>query len=220
MGHRPTDDRAPTHDGHPHGLGSCTGRRLTLRTKFNVVIEKTARELRGTPCLELEDAAPPKQEICCSRMFGKRLHDLPPIREAVATYAARACEKLRAQGSVCKRVQVSIRTGMFNPDEPKFAKGVSMELPYPADDTRLITKAACEGLELLYRPGEFTGDLFAEVQSERATKAMAVMDAINARWGRGTVRPGGVPAAPEWGMRRELMSRSYTTRLDELWEVQ
>ncbi|WP_079456459.1 S24 family peptidase [Pseudomonas aeruginosa] len=64
------------------------------------------------------------------------------------------------------------------------------------------------------------GDLFAEVQSERATKAMAVMDAINARWGRGTVRPGGVPAAPEWGMRRELMSRSYTTRLDELWEVQ
>ncbi|MCT4932846.1 DUF4113 domain-containing protein, partial [Pseudomonas aeruginosa] len=209
----------------------------TLRTKFNVVIEKTARELRGTPCLELEDAAPPKQEICCSRMFGKRLHDLPPIREAVATYAARACEKLRAQGSVCKRVQVSIRTGMFNPDEPKFAKGVSMELPYPTDDTRLITKAACEGLECLYRPGfafskaevllldlrrpgEFTGDIFAEVQSERATKAMAVMDAINARWGRGTVRPGGVPAAPEWGMRRELMSRSYTTRLDELWEVQ
>lgn len=208
----------------------------TLRTKFNVVIEKTARELRGTPCLELEDAAPPKQEICCSRMFGKRLHDLPPIREAVATYAARACEKLRAQGSVCKRVQVSIRTGMFNPDEPKFAKGVSMELPYPTDDTRLITKAACEGLELLYRPGfafskaevllldlrrpgEFTGDLFAEVQPERASKAMAVMDAINARWGRGTVRPGGVPAAPEWGMRRELMSRSYTTRLDELWEV-
>ncbi|HIE2398731.1 TPA: DUF4113 domain-containing protein, partial [Pseudomonas aeruginosa] len=71
----------------------------------------------------------------------------------------------------------------------------------------------------LRQPGEFTGDLFAEVQPERATKAMAVMDAINARWGRGTVRPGGVPAAPEWGMRRELMSRSYTTRLDELWEV-
>ncbi len=56
----------------------------TLRTKFNVVIEKTARELRGTPCLELEDAAPPKQEICCSRMFGKRLHDLPPIRKDIA----------------------------------------------------------------------------------------------------------------------------------------
>ncbi|MBG6886108.1 DUF4113 domain-containing protein [Pseudomonas aeruginosa] len=48
---------------------------------------------------------------------------------------------------------------------------------------------------------------------------MAVMDAINARWGRGTVRPGGVPAEPDWGMRRELKSRSYTTRLEQLWEV-
>ncbi|WP_435605901.1 Y-family DNA polymerase [Pseudomonas knackmussii] len=208
----------------------------TLRKQFNVVVEKTARELRGVACLELEEAAPPKQEICCSRMFGKRLSELPPIREAVATYAARACEKLRAQGSVCKRVQVSIRTGMFNPDEPKFAKGVSTELPYPTDDTRVITKAAGEGLELIYRPGfafskaevllmdlrqpgEFTGDLFAEKQPEKAGRAMAVMDAINARWGKGTVRPGGVPAEPDWGMRRELMSRCFTTRLDQLWVV-
>ena len=75
----------------------------TLRKQFSVVVEKTARELRGTPCFELDGPAPPKQETCCSRMFGKRQHELAPIREAVVTYAARACEKLRAQGSVCKR---------------------------------------------------------------------------------------------------------------------
>ncbi|OWJ98223.1 DNA polymerase V subunit UmuC [Pseudomonas sp. A46] len=228
--------------GHLNGMGIRTAWDLaqadawTLRQKFSVVIEKTARELRGVSCLELEETQPPKQEICCSRMFGKRLHELQPIREAVATYAARACEKLRAQGSVCKQVRVSIRTGMFNPDEPKFAKGVSIELPYPTDDTRMITKAAGEGLEMIYRagfayskaevllldlrqPGEFTGDLFAPVQSERATQAMAVMDAINARWGKGTMRPGGVPVSPDWGMRRELMSQSYTTKLDQLWTV-
>nr|WP_317848731.1 hypothetical protein [Pseudomonas sp. GL-B-16] len=85
-----------------------------LRQKFNVVVEKTARELGGLACLELGEAAPPKQEICCSRMFEKRLHELPPIREAVAMYAARAAEKLREQGSVCRRVHVSIRTGILN----------------------------------------------------------------------------------------------------------
>lgn len=95
----------------------------TLRARFNVVLERTPRELQGIPCAELDDATPPKQEICCSRMFGVRLHELAPIREAVAAYVARACEKLRAQGSVCKRVRVSIRTGMFNPDEPRFARG-------------------------------------------------------------------------------------------------
>lgn len=82
----------------------------TLRQTFSVVVEKTARELTGTACLELDEAEPPKQEICCSRMFGRRLEQLAPIEQAVATYVARAAEKLRAQGSVCKRKRVSIRT--------------------------------------------------------------------------------------------------------------
>lgn len=68
----------------------------TFRMKFSVVLEKTARELAGTPCLEFEDPNPPKQEICCSRMFGKRLTEIQPIKEAVATYVKRAAEKLRA----------------------------------------------------------------------------------------------------------------------------
>ncbi|EKQ6351882.1 Y-family DNA polymerase [Pseudomonas aeruginosa] len=208
----------------------------TLRSKFSVVVEKTARELRGTSCLALEEQVPPKQEICCSRMFGKRLHELPPIREAVATYSARACEKLRTQRSLCKKVRISIRTGMFNPDEPKFAKGIICELPYPTDDTRLITKAASAGLELIYRAGfafskaeillldlrqrgEFTDDLFVATPPVAAERVMGVMDAINARWGRGTMRPAGVPANPDWGMRREMMSPSYTTRIDQLWTV-
>ena len=208
----------------------------TLRKQFSVVVEKTARELRGTPCLELEEAAAPKQEICCSRMFGKRLEDLTSIREAVAAYAARASEKLRAQQSMCKRVRVSIRTGMFNPDEPKFAKGVVCELPYPTDDTRYITRAAIAGLEHVYREGfafskaevllmdlrqrgEYTDDLFTETQPAASERVMGVLDAINAKWGRNTLRPGRVPTAPDWGMRREMMSQSFTTRLDQLWEV-
>lgn len=208
----------------------------TLRKQFSVLVEKTARELRGTPCLDLEEAAPPKQEICCSRMFGKRLLELGPIREAVAAYAARAAEKLRAQQSMCKRVRVSIRTGMFNPDEPKFAKGVVVELPYPTDDTRYITRAAIAGLEHVYREGfsfskaevllmdirqrgEYTDDLFAETQPAASEQVMAVLDAINAKWGRNTLRPGRVPTAPDWGMRQEMMSKSYTTKLDDLFTV-
>ncbi len=208
----------------------------TIRKRFSVVVEKTARELRGTACLGLEDEPAAKQEICCSRMFGQRLHELAPIREAVATYAARASEKLRAQGSLCKKVRVSIRTGMFNPAEPKFAKGVICELPYPTDDTRLIIRTATEGLELVYREGfafskaevllldlrrcgEYTPDLFTAEQSAAAERVMEVMDKINAKWGRGTMRPASAPAAPDWGMRRELMSQSFTTRVSELWRV-
>ena len=48
---------------------------------------------------------------------------------------------------------MSIRTCMFNPDEAKYAKGIICELPYPADDTRLITKAATAGLQHVFRDG-------------------------------------------------------------------
>jgi len=205
----------------------------TLRKQYSVIIEKTARELRGTPCLALEEAAPPKQEICSSRAFGERLRSIEPIREAVATYTTRACEKLRAQGSRCKKVRVSIRTGMFNPDEAKYAKGVVCELPYPTDDTRLIIRAAVAGLDQVFREGhayakaevllldlrqqgEFTDDLFAEVQPAAAERVMGVLDQINGRWGKGTLRPASVPDAPGWGMRQELKSPSYTTAYQSL----
>ncbi|QUN70688.1 DUF4113 domain-containing protein (plasmid) [Pseudomonas sp. JS425] len=208
----------------------------TLRMKFSVLLEKTARELAGTPCLELEDPAPPKQEICCSRMFGKRLTEIQPIKEAVATYVQRAAEKLRAQHSLCKKVRVSVRTGMFNPDEAKYANGIMVELPYPTNDVRMLTKAVMQAVDHIYRPGfkyskaevllmdlrqpgEYTDDLFAEVQPTVSNKLMGVLDEINGRWGRGTLRTASVPVNPEWGMRRELISQSYTTRLDQLWTV-
>ena len=208
----------------------------TLRKKFSIVIEKTARELAGTSCLELDEPDPPKQEICCSRMFGKRLTELPPIKEALATYMMRASEKLRAQGSLCKKVRVCIRTGMFNPEEAKYANGVVVDLPYPTDDVRLLTKAAVDAVDHIYRPGfkyskaevmllnlcqsgEYTDDLFAVSQPAEATRVMTVLDQINGRWGRGTLRSASVPSNPDWGMRREMMSQSYTTRLDQLWRV-
>ncbi|WP_313645677.1 Y-family DNA polymerase [Pseudomonas sp.] len=208
----------------------------TLREKFSVVIEKTARELAGTSCLELDEAEPPKQEICCSRMFGRRLSELAPIKQAVATYVGRAAEKLRAQGSVCKRMRISIRTGMLNPDEVHHAQGALVELPYPTCDTLLMTRLATDAVSRIFRPGmryskaevllmdlrqpgEFSQDLFALEQSPDCARLMQVMDDINQRWGRGTLRTASVPAAPDWAMRRELLSQSYTTRLDQLWTV-
>ncbi|MDD1967478.1 translesion error-prone DNA polymerase V subunit UmuC [Pseudomonas putida] len=208
----------------------------TLRHKFSVVIEKTARELAGTPCLELGEAEPPRQEICCSRMFGDRVTTIEPIKEAVATYTHRAAEKLRGQNSLCKKIRVSIRTGMFNPDEAKYANAALVELPYPTNDVRLMTKAATEAVNRLFRegfkyskaevllmdlrqPGEFTDDLFTAAQPEACGKIMRVLDRINDRWGRGTLRVATVPPSPDWAMRQDLLSARFTTNLGQLFTV-
>lgn len=62
--------------GIPSATASAKAGPMTLRAKFSVVLERTVRELAGVSCLELDEPDPPKQEICCSRMFGKRLTDL------------------------------------------------------------------------------------------------------------------------------------------------
>ncbi len=208
----------------------------SLRQQFSVVLEKTARELRGISCLHLAEAEPPRQMICSSKMFGARVRELPLIREAVAAYVSKAAEKLRAQGSLAGALQVAIRTGMHNHSQPRYANAVNCPLPYPTDDTRVLAAAAVRGLDVIYRPGyayskaevllmdlrqcgEFTGDLFAVTPRSGADRLMAVVDRINAREGRGTVRLGRIPAVPKWAMRREMLSQRYTTRWDELMVV-
>lgn len=88
-----------------------------------------------------------------------------------------------------------------------------------------MTKAAVEAVERVYRPGlkyskaevllvslcqkgDYTDDLFSISQPQATEKVMGVLDAINGRWGRGTLRVASVPTDPDWGMRREMMSQS------------
>ncbi|HDZ54859.1 MAG TPA: hypothetical protein ENI17_15175 [Pseudomonas xinjiangensis] len=68
-----------------------------LRKRFGVVMEKTARKLRGITCLKMEPESPAKKEICSSRAFGQRVYDLNGLKQAVASYTTRAAEKLRSQ---------------------------------------------------------------------------------------------------------------------------
>lgn len=114
----------------------------------------------------------------------------------------RASEKLRDQGSLCMKVRICIRTGMFNLEEAKNANGVVVDMPYPTDDVRLLTKAAVDDVDRIYRqgfkyikaevmllnlcqPGEYTDDLFATSQPAESTRVMTVLDEINGRWGGG-----------------------------------
>lgn len=199
-----------------------------LRQRFSVLIENTIRELRGLACVGLEDEALARMEICCSRSFGTRLKTLEPIQEGVTAYATR--------GSLCRQIRVSLRTGMFNPNEAKYANGLISQLPYPTDDTRLLIRAALRGIEQLYREGfsyakaevllldlckkdEYTPDLFSTEQPIKSEHLMATLDAVNGRWGRGTLQPARLAKPAGWAMRQQLLSPCYTTRWQELWAV-
>jgi DNA polymerase V len=205
-----------------------------IRAQFGVVMERTCNELRGISCLELEDVAPAKQQIMSSRSFGSPVTTLAELREAVASYVSRAAEKLRAQGSVAAAIQVYIQTNRFKESDLQYSEGLLVPLPDPTDDTRLLTSAATLGLGLIFKPGyqykkagimltlisdkaKRQQTLFDDpLQRAQSAKLMAAMDAINAEFGRDTVRAGATGTEKRWAMRSENRSPRFTTRWDEL----
>src|SRR5450830_773531 len=75
-----------------------------VRSRWGVVLERTVRELQGTPCIDLDQAPEPKQEIACTRSFGHPVTEFGDLNEAVTEFASRAAQKLRKQGSLAGQV--------------------------------------------------------------------------------------------------------------------
>ncbi|PXW85007.1 DNA polymerase V [Nitrosomonas sp. Nm84] len=206
-----------------------------LRARFSVVMEKIIREINGTSCIELEEINPPKKQIVSSRSFGIPVSDLASLEESVSLYISRAAEKLRRQQSYAGSVHVSIRTSPFNEKEPYYANGMTIALPRQTDDTRLLTKVALWGLRRIYRRGyqyqkagvmlsELVSrqyrqlDLFGSISAadNQSSKLMSVMDHINARMGRGTIKLASEGFKQPWKMKQGNKSPNYTTNWDEL----
>ena len=201
-----------------------------MRTRFSVVVERTVRELRGVSCLDLQEVVPEKQQIMSSRSFGQLVYDLAELEEAVASYVAKSAEKLRNQNSLAGAVQVYIRTNVFKPEAPQYQRAVTVPLPEASSDTRVLTRWALRVLRRIYRPGfgyhkagitlmnivPATNQQFSLFASGGAVDArslalMGVLDGINGKYGRGTMRLAVEGVEKSWQMRRGNLSPGYTT---------
>ncbi len=200
-----------------------------VRSHLSVMGERVVRELNGESCLGLE-VVQPNQQIICSKSFGHRITALSLIEEAVANYAARACERLRSQHLIAGGLQVFLMTGYQ--DARPYSNALTQAFPSPGSDSRLVIRLAKWLLRRIYRPGypylkagvmllDLTsarqpaqGDLF--LPNRDNPKLMAALDGINRIMGRdqlffaaqGTQRP--------WKMRMAHRSPRYTTDWREL----
>lgn len=203
----------------------------TVRGRWSVVLERTVRELQGTPCVELEHAPAPKQEIACTRSFGHPVTDLNDLSEAVTEFACRAAVKLRKQNSLVAQVLVFIRTSPFRKD-PQYSRSTTIPLRRPSADTALIVGAALAGLRAIYRQGfkyAKAGVMLLDLQSDTVDqweldlqdedapdrgKLMTTLDGLNQRYGRGTVLMASAGLAGDkraWAMKQERRTPGYTT---------
>ena len=208
-----------------------------IRKHFNVVLERTVRELRGEPCLGLEEFAPVKQEIVCSRSFGGRITEYHEMRQAICSYASRAAEKLRGEHQYCRFISAFVKTSPFALNEPYYGNSASVKLLTPTQDSRDIITAATKCLDAIWRDGHryqkagvMLGDFYSQGVAQlnlfddnapwkNSEKLMEVLDHLNAKDGRGTLYFAGQGIQTAWQMKREMLSPRYTTRFCDLLKV-
>lgn len=204
-----------------------------------VVGVRLIKELNGIACIPMKDPLEVKKMIATTRMFGKPVFELNDIREAVATYTARAAEKLRRQYCAAGMLQVFVVTNgnknekyEYNPQSryqyTTFSKATA--------ETGELIRYALPLADKLYQPGlkylkagvilsslvpdnSIQTNLFTTELQNRRNLLMQAVDNINFSHRDDIVKYVASGLKRNWKMRQELRSKRYTTRWDELFEI-
>ena len=249
-----------------HDAGVRTGAALAAlpeawlrRHLGGVVGQRLWRELHGQPCLEwnpaewddddrLRPGTASRHSVACTRSFGHPQYEPAVLAEAVATFAARAAEKLRRQGLAAHLVTVLLGTHRYAPAAGPSTFTTVVALAAASQDVGALTQAAVAGLQRLCRPGvayQRAGVVFSGLEpagqaqlglftpsaahQQRRQQLMRTLDALNARFGRQLVRlaatgvssraANGQLRPPSWAGRSAHRSPHYTTGWAELWQL-
>ena len=220
-----------------NAMGVTTAQQLrnlpdkVVRKKMSITGLRLVHELRGIPCIPLEEIPPAKQQIICSRSFGFFLTELKQVEEAINFYAARAAERMRQQGLVATHIMVFFETSRFN--GPYYAPSKVMELPRATNYTPDIAAATLKAIRQMFRPGfryrkggvmlmELSAangrqlDLLSPRNEPEQDELMKALDRVNAKYGANTLFFAATGIKKEWQMMRKMKSPHYTTNWDEL----
>ncbi|WP_182393089.1 Y-family DNA polymerase [Legionella sp. PC997] len=209
-----------------------------LKKSFNVVLMRTAMELRGIACGGLEEVEP-KQNIMSSKSFGQMQTHFSAIAEAISSHCARAVEKMRIQQLVAQRLFVFVHTNRFREDLGQHFQSIEFKFITPTDDLRLVTQIAKRCLQRIFKSGYYYKkagvcledlipkdpmqlDMFHQPSDEQLNhteQLMSVFERINQKYGRSTIRLAAEGYSKPWDMRAELKSPAYTTRWSEVPQV-
>jgi len=203
-----------------------------IRQKISVVGQRIVMELNGYPCIDTERVQK-RKSIISSKSFGYKVTEIQEIKEAISTYAARACEKLRDQKSRVQVISVYLGTSNFEEEDNRYAKSKTKILNTPTSSTSKVINEANKIIEEIYLKGyryQKTGitllnlinedyvqeNLYEEIFSEGKEKIMAVVDQVNMQYGSNTVFYASQGTKKNWRVKSDNRSKKYTTSLKEL----
>jgi DNA polymerase V len=208
-----------------------------IRRRFGVVGVRTVYELRGMCCYELEDEPPAKKGITVSRIFGRNVETIEELKEAVASYVAKAGEKLREEKSAAGAMTVYVMTSRFVKKPKRYFNSHTVRFPAATSYTPELIAYAMKCIERLYRKGflynkagiilgelvpqnRIQANMLDEIDRQKAMKLMKAVDAVNARLPDAPLIWAAEGIEQPWRTKFKKRSKKYTTNWDELAEVQ
>lgn len=208
-----------------------------IRHKFSISTVRTWKELQGTDCISPEEL-PHKKSICTSRSFaGEGICDHNLLEEAVANFAADSARKLRQQKTCCTQVTVFAYTSRFRTDAAQDTIQQNITLHVPTQDPAEIISTALTALRAHYKPETYyykkagvilwgiqpfhaiQTDLFDPIDRRKQAALTQAIDAINRKNGHNTIRMAVQGTEKQFYLKREHLSRQYTTNLDDIIEL-
>ena len=197
-----------------------------IKKTKNVLSSRTAMELRGVPCIEIETKQAKRKSCCVSRSFGKKVEKLRELKESVTSYCLNAAEKIRSESLVSKSITVFIRTSPFQNKGIFYSNSKTIDFPIATNNSIEIVKNALTGLDLIYKDGfkyqkagiilsglsdsEKGNSLFKSTKDERIKNLMRSIDNTNYRYGRSTISLASAGINKRWSMRRQYSSKIDT----------
>ena len=206
-----------------------------IKDTFNVVLMKTAMELRGIPCAGLVETEK-KQSIVSSKSFGSLQTDYEVLAEAISSHCTRVYEKMRQQQLITQHLSIFVQSNRFRLDLPQYNNAIDFKLVRATDDLRHLICVAKFCLKKIYKAGihyQKVGvllthlsdknfrqmDLFNQPSDDTLSKAedlMSVFDAINQKFGRHALYLAAEGCGKLWSMKRQMKSPNYTTQWSDL----
>lgn len=209
-----------------------------LKRKMSVSGERTILELRGTSCISIAKFQA-RKSIISTQSFGKPVYSYEELEQAISLYVARACEKLRSQNSIAKKIKVFITTKSKRGSSHDYTGFEEIKLIYPTSDTKVLTKNALLCLKKIYKPGykykkagigfdqiqpkeEIQFDIlnkFNATEEKISNEVTSTIDKANKKWGSNIIKLASQGVKQEWHARRNYSSPRYLTNWEELLEV-
>jgi len=215
---------------NPHELAISDPKEICKAV--SVTGERIHYELNGVSCIPIEEVKN-KKTIISSKSFGKKVATVEELEEAVSMYAARACEKLRAQESRAQGLHVFLRTSPYLDKERRYTNGMSSYFTIPTSNTSKITKEAKRLTSKLFLPNYEYQKIgvvllnitdakneqysFYEVEDyDKSDTVMGAIDSVNKKFGNRSIFFGAQGINKDWKMRADRKSAMYTTKVDDL----